>query len=73
MPTYKLCEDRGRICAISFERDGQEWSAPFDMDNTDCQKFVGDWKAGAEVLNPDGSPAPYSDAAVRALGLEPAE
>jgi hypothetical protein len=32
---------------------------PFDPDNTDYQQFLLDWKAGAEVLNPDGTPAPY--------------
>ena len=32
------------------------FSAP---DNRDYQQFLKDWEAGAEVLNPDGSPAPY--------------
>jgi hypothetical protein len=32
---------------------------PFSMDNTDYQLFLVDWEAGAEVLNPDGTPAPY--------------
>jgi hypothetical protein len=41
------------------------------MDNRDCIQFLTDWKAGAEVLNADGSPAPYSDDAVKALGLGP--
>jgi len=44
---------------------------PFDMGNRDCAQFLKDWEAGAEVLNADGSPATYSDDAVRALGLEP--
>ena len=44
---------------------------PINNDNRDYVQFLEDWKAGAEVLNADGSPAPYSDAAVRALGLEP--
>jgi len=46
-------------------------SIPFDQANRDYQQFLLDWEAGVEVLSPDGSPAPYSDAAVRALGLEP--
>ena len=29
--------------------------------------FTKDWEAGAEVLNPDGTPAPHSEAAVTAL------
>jgi hypothetical protein len=44
---------------------------PFNTENRDCVQFLTDWKAGAEVLNADGSPVPYSDDAVRALGLEP--
>ena len=32
---------------------------PLDPDNTDYQQFLEDWKNGAEVLNPDGTPAPY--------------
>ena len=32
---------------------------PLDPDNTDYQQFLKDWEAGAEVLNPDGTPAPY--------------
>ena len=32
---------------------------PLDPDNRDYQQFLVDWKAGAEVLNPDGTPAPY--------------
>lgn len=30
-------------------------------------QFLKDWEAGAEVLNPDGTPVPYSEAAVTAL------
>jgi hypothetical protein len=32
---------------------------PFNPDNRDYQQFLKDWEAGAEVLNPDGTPAPY--------------
>ena len=32
---------------------------PINPDNTDYQQFLKDWEAGAEVLNPDGTPAPY--------------
>ena len=32
---------------------------PLNPDNTDYAKFLKDWEAGAEVLNPDGTPAPY--------------
>ena len=42
---------------------------PLHQDNRDCVRFLSDWKAGAEVKNPDGTLAPYSDEAVTALGL----
>jgi len=32
---------------------------PLNPDNTDYAQFLFDWEAGAEVLNPDGTPAPY--------------
>jgi hypothetical protein len=32
---------------------------PLDPDNSDYQQFLVDWEAGAEVLNHDGTPAPY--------------
>ena len=32
---------------------------PFAPDNRDYVQFLEDWKNGAEVLNPDGTPAPY--------------
>ena len=32
---------------------------PFDLANNDYVQFLKDWENGAEVLNPDGSPAPY--------------
>ena len=39
--------------------DGGTTNIPLDPDNTDYAKFLKDWEAGAEVLNPDGTPAPY--------------
>jgi hypothetical protein len=32
---------------------------PLNPDNRDYVQFLEDWKNGAEVLNPDGTPAPY--------------
>ncbi len=40
---------------------------PCNLDNRDYQQFLKDWEAGAEVLNSDGTPAPYSEAAETAL------
>ncbi len=45
---------------------------PFSEGNEDCVQFLIDWKNGASVTNADGSAAPYSTAAVTALGLVPA-
>jgi hypothetical protein len=44
---------------VSVSRDADHASIPLDPDNTDYQQFLKDWEAGAEVLNPDGTPAPY--------------
>lgn len=53
-------------------RDVDGAAIPFDMANTDCVQFLSQWKSGeATVTNADGSAAPYSDAAVTALGLPP--
>jgi hypothetical protein len=50
---------------------GSNTFIPLHQDNRDCVRFLSDWKAGAEVKNPDGTLAPYSDEAVTALGLTP--
>lgn len=44
---------------------------PCDLENTDCAKFLQDWKDGAEVLDADGNPLPYSDEALAALEVKP--
>ena len=66
--TYKIVTIN-RSSMICFEP--MHSSIPLSMENKDCVQFLKDWKAGATVTNADGSPAPYSDDAVRALGLEP--
>ena len=55
MRTYKIIMFRGEFSTSSS--DGK--IIPFAPDNTDYQQFLKDWEAGAEVLNPDGTPAPY--------------
>ena len=53
---YALQKDRaGNVVAVGIENG----SIPLDMQNRDYQQFLKDWEAGAEVLNPDGTPAPY--------------
>jgi len=39
--------------------------------NTDCARFLMDWKAGASVTDASGQDVEYSDEAVIALGLTP--
>jgi len=51
--------------------DGRAVMIPFDLANTDCAKFLQDWKNGAEVLDADGNPLPYSDEALAALEVKP--
>jgi hypothetical protein len=71
---YKFISDARVSYPVSLVRtndDGSQSSIPYSLDNTDYVQFLKDWEAGAEVLNADGSPATYSDDAVRALGLEP--
>lgn len=47
---------------------------PLSMENSDCLQMLVDWKAGppGTMKNADGTDAAYSDAAVIALGLQPA-
>lgn len=59
---------------MTVRRSSDNASIPLSDDNRDCIQFLIDWKSGAaEVQNPDGSDAVYSDAAVIALGLTPPE
>ena len=56
---YKLQTNKitGEVCSIWYQE--KLMCIPLDPDNTDYQQFLKDWEAGAEVLNPDGTPAPY--------------
>ncbi|OJT96586.1 MAG: hypothetical protein BGN82_06225 [Alphaproteobacteria bacterium 65-7] len=44
---------------------------PLVQGNQDCRRFLKEWRDGAEVRDADGEPLPYSEQAVRDLGLEP--
>lgn len=46
---------------------------PMSQHNSLARQFAKDWKSGplGTVKNADGTDAPYSDAAVITLGLEP--
>ena len=62
MNKYKLAEDvivmgMAHPSNTVLRSDGA--AIPLDPDNTDYAQFLKDWEAGAEVLNPDGTPAPY--------------
>lgn len=71
MNSYKFSNERGVPTAVNWTVGDTEFSAPLSAANSDCQKFVADWAAGATVTDKDGTPQPYSDAAVLALGLTP--
>ena len=59
MKIYTFFEERGRKVSVGWSVNTTQFSAPLDPDNRDYQQFLEDWKNGAEVLNPDGTPAPY--------------
>jgi hypothetical protein len=71
MSSYQLIESSfpPSVLPTSVTRELDRASIPLAQDNCDCVQFLADWKAGTKVTNADGSPAPYSDDAVRALGL----
>lgn len=70
MKSYQLEVSRsGAVGSIST--DGGLVHIPLSTNNRDCIQFIIDWKAGASVLNADGSAAPYTEQAVIALGLTP--
>ena len=57
--TYKFVLDtNGKVDTNLIVRSDTA-CIPLDPDNTDYRQFLEDWKNGAEVLNPDGTPAPY--------------
>jgi hypothetical protein len=67
METYGLISFRGIVEGVVRD-DGA--TIPFAPDNTDYQQFLKDWKNGAEVLDADGNPLPYSDEALAALEVK---
>lgn len=57
-------------CIVRDNGDTTTSSIPFNLENRDCLTFIADWKTGATVTNADGSPAPYSDAALADLSFQ---
>jgi hypothetical protein len=57
MDSYRFITSIHTSRIINVQRGNN--SIPLDPDNRDYQQFLLDWEAGAEVLNPDGTPAPY--------------
>jgi hypothetical protein len=47
---------------MNIVRRDDRANIPREPENRDYQQFLEDWKNGAEVLNADGAPAPYSEA-----------
>lgn len=70
MKTYKIFVFRGETLVNSFDGSPQTRSFSLsDASNTDCANFFVDWKNGAEVLDADGNPLPYSDEALASFGI----
>jgi hypothetical protein len=66
---YKLYRDiLGNKVSSIFRTEDMAF-IPLVLDNSDCIQFLKDWRDGATVTNPDGSPAIYSEEAVATLGL----
>ena len=59
MQTYQFCAASPVGSKISVVKRGDGLFVSLSSGNTDYLQFLSDWKAGAEVLNPDGTPAPY--------------
>lgn len=55
----------------SIEIVGSNISIPCDSKNMDCRDFLIAWRDGATVTDEADALAPYSEAAVEALGLVP--
>jgi hypothetical protein len=68
MITYKFQIDSMTGSIVSIWRSDSVF-IPLAIGNNDCANFLAEWKAGATVVNADGSPAIYSDATAIALGL----
>jgi hypothetical protein len=52
------------------KRTSDSADIPLDPGNRDYVQFLKDWKDGAEVLDADGNPLPYSDEALAALEVK---
>lgn len=72
MNGYQFCAPFPPTAPIStVQIVGTNTFIPLNQANSDCVRFLSDWKAGAEVTDAGNNPAPYSDEAVVALGLTP--
>lgn len=71
MKSYKLCKSQFSSDYETVNRVNDNAYIPFNLENTDCRRFLIDWRDGAEVRGADEMLMAYSDDAVRALGLEP--
>jgi len=56
---YKHITIIDNVQATGITRLADNAFIPFDSANKDYVQFLLDWEAGAEVLNADGTPAPY--------------
>jgi hypothetical protein len=59
MVTYKLNAPTPPDTTPTSVTSSEGWSVNLRTDHRFVRQFLQDWEDGAEVLNPDGTPAPY--------------
>lgn len=59
--TYQIYSDpSGNYVSVSRFDEDRTVLIPFDPENRDYKKFMLDWADGAQVIDADGSPVPYT-------------
>ena len=69
MLTYKLNVPSPPDTTPTSVTSSEGWSVNLRTDHRFVRQFLEDWKNGAEVLDADGNPLPYSDEALASFGI----
>jgi hypothetical protein len=70
MLTYKLNAPTPPDTTPTSVTRSDGWCVNLKTDHRFVRQFLQDWKDGAEVLDADGNPLPYSDEALAALEVK---
>lgn len=65
--SYKIYANQTNGFKYIVREDGVQ--LPLDLNNRDTSRFLRDWQAGVDVLDPEGNPLLYSEEAATTLGL----